>query len=119
MACHYRFHLRGCPLTVFELSTAWTSKTGGTFFASAEKVAANCAYSVHGVRAAMKRLVKDGWFEQIGFNRAPDRKGGHWQANEYKVIDHTLWAIKHPGKCKRPVTKTITGTDDKNYHRSP
>jgi hypothetical protein len=109
MACHYRFHIRGAPLSVYELALAWTAKSGNTFFASAKKVAANCAYSVQGVHAAMRRLVKDGWFEQIGWNRGPGREGGHWRSNEYKVVDHMVWALKYPGKCKPPVTKTITG----------
>jgi len=110
--CHYRPHLRGAALSIYEFAVA-ASRGTGVFYASVQACVRATGYCHNTVTATLKRLCARGWFASIGSRRDG---GGHFQPNRYRVVLHAEWAVAHPGQCDAIVrgTKTVPRPWHKN-----
>ena len=96
--CHYRRHLRGSALSVYEFALG-VSRQSGEFFAGIASCVRETNYSHDTVTVALKTLCSRGWLERLGGNRDQARAGGHFKPNRYRVLSHGEWAAKYPGQC--------------------
>lgn len=101
MPCHYRRHLRGSALSVYEFALGLAGGLGGEFFASNATTISGTSYSRDSVIRAKKSLVRLGWFVPIGGNRDAARHGGQFQPDRFRVVGHDEWVQHHPGECSR------------------
>ncbi len=96
--CHYRRHLRGAVLSVYEFALG-VSRGSGEFFAPIGSIARETGYHRETVTLALKSLCVNGWFTPRGGNLESVRRGGWFRPNRYLPVLHDEWAAKHPGAC--------------------
>ena len=80
------------------------SKTSGVFSASAENVAKYFGVNRKSVLRAIGELVDAGFFEAERVER--------FKPTMYRIIDHNLWAVRHPGQCLVKESFPWTGQGD-------
>jgi hypothetical protein len=80
------------------------SKKSGSFYASAQRMAAYFRLNRKTVLSAMDELVDNGFFQIDRVER--------FKPNVYKVLDHKEWAIAHPGHCVQELSFPWKGQGD-------
>ena len=110
--CHYRRHLRGAKLSVYELALVF-SRESGELYAGLARCSLETGYTRDTVREALKSLCREGWLVPLGGNRQGASVGGQFRPNRYRVVSHDDWGKNHPGRCeelssvgKTPALKT-------------
>ena len=97
--CHYRRHLKGAPLSIFEYALGVSSRSNGLFFAGIDRVCLETGYGRDTVSEGLAKLCREGWLNPLGGNRSLVTSGGQFQPNKYRVVEHAEWAGLHPGVC--------------------
>ena len=112
--CSERFHLRGSDFFVYDVALQLTRGGAGLLTASRETIARKISYSLQTVSLSRSRLIRAGWLEPVvGTNWVQDQrrsgKAGHFQTPRFRVVRHSEWATKHPGKCLTDDVRTVYG----------
>jgi len=103
--CHYRRHLKGSLLSVYEYAVAVAKPPDKIFCASIATTCDATGYHHKTVSVALRRLTERGWLVKEDRNRLL-AKTGTFQPNWYQVIDHDQRAVDHPEEC-RPTDRGI------------
>jgi hypothetical protein len=93
--CHYRQHLKGAALSIYEFASA-ASRGSGEFFASIDFVAQATGYYRGTVRLILATLCADGWLVEL---EARARRRGGWEIKRYRVVTHDEWAKQCSALC--------------------
>lgn len=97
--CHFRRHLKGAELSVYEQMSSLAAPPERLCWASNATLKNGSKYSQDSISRARKELVRNGWLVAYGGNTKFARSGGHFQPNKYRVLTHEEWAAAHPGQC--------------------
>jgi hypothetical protein len=103
--CHYRRHLKGSLLSVYEYAVAAAKPPDKIFCASIATTCDATGYYHKTVSVALRRLTERGWLVKEDRNRLL-AKTGTFQPNWYQVIDHDQRAVDHPEEC-RPTDRGV------------
>jgi hypothetical protein len=103
--CHYRRHLKGGLLSVYEFALATAKPPDRIFCASVATTCDATGYHHKTVSVALRELTKAGWLAKEERNRLL-ANSGTFQPNWYQVIDHDQRAVDHPEEC-RPTDRGV------------
>jgi len=96
--CHYRRHLKGSLLSVYEFAVATAKPPDRIFCASVATTVDATGYCRARVLLALRRLTERGWLVKEERNRL-FASTGIFQSNWYEVIDHDQRAERYTKEC--------------------
>lgn len=94
---HAHYHLTPQEHALWDISRAWSSKSGLLYFDGTKLAGQYRAWSRSQVYKLRDSLIELGWFQEV---KKPRKNGNNWTAGTYHVLTHDEYVAKYGiGTC--------------------